>query len=69
MLSFYQAYQAYERRRMRGEMETGHARRLHALRRWQAALVLSLASLLLRAGNALHQRYSQIPSSAYRYQE
>lgn len=56
MMSFYQAYQTYERRWARGEMEVGVSPRACALC-LLARLLLRLAGWLLRAGHALQQRY------------
>lgn len=57
MLSFYQAYQAYERRWMRGELDY----RLPPVGKlpWRAALALHIASFLLRAGHALYRQYAR----------
>ncbi len=56
MLSFYQAYQAYERRWMRGELAVSASRRAYLLCLC-ASFLLRLADRLARAGNALQRRY------------
>ncbi len=55
MLSFYQAYQAYERRRMRGEWDVA---RPHPQASLGATLALRLAALLLIASQAIYRRYA-----------
>lgn len=62
MFSFYQAYQAYERRWARGELTAEKSPCAPALC-WLAFFLLRLAAWLARAGSALQQRYGSIASS------
>lgn len=62
MLSFYQAYQAYERRWMRGELSVETSPRA-AFPCLFASFLLRLANWLARVGNALQQRYGSASSS------
>lgn len=59
MISFYQAYQAYERRRMRGELDI-RVSRPDARPAFGETLLLRLATLLLLAGHALYRRYASM---------
>jgi hypothetical protein len=58
MESLYQAYQAYERRVLRGEFSTRRARHLHIQTAFGEPVLSKIGDLLIRTGLRMKRRYA-----------